>query len=108
MSASAHLESTEATLRVTAGKPASPWLRPLVEEILRDSGCPSSDKKTPVGFIDFDELCERVPLSQRTLRAQIKKRRIPFIKIPGGRRLLFHWASVEKSLVRFQVGGVIE
>lgn len=62
----------------------------------------------PPGFLNFDQLCAAVPLSARTLREEIKKRRIPAIRLPGGRRVLFHFESVEKALLRFQRGGVEE
>ena len=60
----------------------------------------------PPGFVGFDALAAAVPLSARTLREQIKRGQIPTIRLPGGRRLLFHLPSVEKSLLRFQRGGI--
>jgi hypothetical protein len=55
---------------------------------------------------DFSGLMAVVPLSARTLRSEIKKGRIPAIRLPGGRRLLFHLPSVERALLRFQQGGI--
>lgn len=60
----------------------------------------------PPGFISFDALLAAVPLSARTLRAEIRRGRIPAIRLPGGRRFLFHLPSVERALLRFQRGGI--
>jgi hypothetical protein len=60
----------------------------------------------PEGFLDVPGLLARLPISERTLREEIKKRRIPAIRLPGSRRLLFDWPSVQRSLLRFQTGGV--
>lgn len=60
----------------------------------------------PPNFTDFDGLMAAVPLGPRTLREEIKKGRIPTIRLPGGRRLLFHLPSVERALLRFQRGGI--
>jgi len=72
---------------------------------------PPSGKAAPTqppGFIDFRALLIAVPLGERTLREEIKRKRIPAIRMPGGRRLLFHLPSVEKALLRFQEGGIVE
>ena len=68
--------------------------------------CPADKKSLPPGFLDFDGLLAVVPLGARTLRAEIKKGRLPVIRLPGGRRLLFHLPSVEAALIRFQRGGI--
>jgi len=60
----------------------------------------------PPNFTDFTGLLAAVPLSERTLRAEIKRGRIPAIRLPGGRRLIFHIPSVERALLRFQRGGI--
>jgi len=78
---------------------------------VQDPGKPAGDKtltkgNLPAGITDFVGLCAAVPLSERTLREEIKKGRIPAIRLPGGRRLLFHMPSVEKALLRFQRGGI--
>jgi len=67
---------------------------------------PTIKNSLPPGFTDFAGLLAVVPLSERTLRAEIKKGRLPAIRLPGGRRLIFHLISVEKSLLRFQRGGI--
>ncbi len=58
------------------------------------------------GFLDVPALLARLPISERTLREEIKRRRIPVIRLPGSRRLLFDWPSVQRSLLRFQQGGI--
>lgn len=55
------------------------------------------------GFLDFKGLCERVPLSPRTLRSAIKRKQIPHIRLPKSRRLLFSWEAVRLSLLRFSI-----
>ena len=59
----------------------------------------------PPVFLDFKQLCERLPLGERTLREAIKRRQIPFIRLPGARRLLFDWENVRAALLRHQQGG---
>lgn len=69
---------------------------------------PTTKNSPPPGFTDFAGLLAIVPLSERTLRAEIKKGRLPAIRLPGGRRLIFHLASIEKSLLRYQRGGIAQ
>jgi hypothetical protein len=57
------------------------------------------------GFLDFKQLCERLPLGERTLREAIKRRLIPHVRLPGARRLLFDWDNVRAALLRYQQGG---
>lgn len=64
------------------------------------------ERPVPSGLLDLPGLLARVPVSERTLRAEVKKGRIPAIRLPHGRRLLFHWPSVEAALLRHQRGGV--
>jgi hypothetical protein len=76
---------------------------------MQDAGKPTAPStKIPVGFTDFDGLCAVVPLSPRSLRTAIKDGRIPCVRLPGGRRLIFHLPSVEKCLLRFQKNGIPE
>jgi len=59
----------------------------------------------PSGFLDFRGLAEHVPLGERSLRQAVADGHIPSVRLPGGRRLLFHWATVERALLRLQKGG---
>jgi hypothetical protein len=71
------------------------------------TGCPAKQPiLLPPNFTDFTGLLLAVPLGERTLREEIKKGHIPAIRMPGGRRLLFHMPSVERALLRFQRGGI--
>ncbi len=79
------------------------WLRPLVENILREQDIGTAEANR---LIEFPELLRRVPLSERTLREAIKRRQIPHIRLPGARRLLFDWESVRLALTRFEKGGI--
>jgi hypothetical protein len=56
-------------------------------------------------FIDFAELSRQVPLCERSLREAIRRGRIPSIRLPGARRVMFHWDSVQEALLRLQRGG---
>lgn len=55
-------------------------------------------------FIDFTELAKRVPLCERSLREAVRRGKIPSIKLPGARRVMFHWDSVQAALLRMQRG----
>ena len=55
-------------------------------------------------FIDFAELARHVPLCERSLREAIRRGRIPSIRLPGARRVMFHWDSVQSALLRMQRG----
>jgi predicted site-specific integrase-resolvase len=55
------------------------------------------------GFIDERELLRRVPVSRRTMFNWRESGKIPFVHV-GGRRVLFHWPSVEQALLRAQKG----
>jgi predicted site-specific integrase-resolvase len=57
-------------------------------------------------FIDEKELLKRLPVSRRTLFAWRETGKIPCVRLTGGRRVLFHWPSVEAALLRKQNGGV--
>ena len=55
------------------------------------------------GFIDEKQLLARVPVSRRTLYHWRETGKIPYVNL-GGRRVLFHWPSVEQALLRYQRG----
>lgn len=55
-------------------------------------------------FITFAELAQNVPLCERSLREAIRRGRIPSIRLPGARRVMFHWPSVQEALLRMQRG----
>jgi predicted site-specific integrase-resolvase len=54
------------------------------------------------GFINEKQLLARLPVARRTLANWRKMGRIPFVKLPGSRRVLYHWKSVEAALLRMQ------
>ena len=57
---------------------------------------------TPLsGFIDSAEMLRRVPVSGGTLSNWRKSGKIPFVRMTG-RRVLFHWPSVEAAILRMQ------
>jgi predicted DNA-binding transcriptional regulator AlpA len=55
-------------------------------------------------FIDEKQLLARLPISRRTLFNWRTTGKIPCVRL-GGRRILFHWPSVEAALLRYQRGG---
>jgi len=67
----------------------------------------SESDQTPsseTGFIDQKQILARLPISRRTLFNWRTSGKIPCVR-PGGRRILFHWPSVEAALLRHQQGG---
>ena len=56
-------------------------------------------------FIDLKELKRRLPLCERTLREYTRTKKMPSIRLPGSRRFLYHWPSIESWLLRNQIGG---
>ena len=65
---------------------------------------PPEQSTSPPKFIDFAELSRHVPLCERSLREAIRRGRIPSIRLPGARRVIFHWDSVQEALLRLQRG----
>jgi predicted DNA-binding transcriptional regulator AlpA len=61
----------------------------------------------PGGFIDTDEVLRRLPMSRGTLRARMNDPEdgIPYIRLNGGRKIAWHWPSVEAWMLRHQRGG---
>jgi predicted site-specific integrase-resolvase len=53
-------------------------------------------------FLSESELLRRLPVSRRTLTNWRKSGRLPFVKLPGSRRVLCHWPSIAESLLRSQ------
>ena len=52
-------------------------------------------------FITETELLRRLPVSRRTLFGWRTSGKIPFVRV-SGRRIIFHWPSVEAALLRQQ------
>jgi hypothetical protein len=99
------LANTSLQTVTAASTPATEpvWLRPLVEQILREAGGNGS-AATP--FCDFAALVRHLPMyGQRTLRELIKRKIIPSVRPPGSRKLAFHLPSVTSALLRHQQGG---
>lgn len=51
------------------------------------------------------ELLLRLPVSLRSIRNWRAAGKLPYIRL--GRRVLYHWPSVEAALLRHQKGGVL-
>ena len=56
-------------------------------------------------FLDEKQILARLPVSRRTLFNWRTTGKIPYVRL-GGRRVLFHWPSVEAALLRMQKGGL--
>jgi hypothetical protein len=56
------------------------------------------------GFLTLEQLRERLPLSERTIRGLAKKGLLPVVVLPKSRRLLFDWETVRNALLRHQRG----
>ena len=67
-------------------------------------GMPPNQSAPSEIFIEFRELRRRIPLCERSLREAVRCGRIPSIRLPGARRVLFHWNSVQAALLRLQRG----
>ena len=92
---------------------AKPSLQPVRKShratpaIWENAAMNSEPKQTPsseAGFIDEKQLLARLPVSRRTLFNWRMTGKIPCVRL-GGRRILFHWPSVEAALLRHQRGG---
>jgi predicted site-specific integrase-resolvase len=56
------------------------------------------------GFLNESQILPRLGVSRRTLATWRCKGVIPYIRPPGGRRILFDWDSVKAALMRQQQG----
>ena len=62
---------------------------------------PKQTSSSEGGFIDEKQLLAKLPISRRTLFNWRASGKIPCVRL-GGRRILFHWPSVEAALLRYQ------
>jgi predicted DNA-binding transcriptional regulator AlpA len=69
-----------------------------------NSDVPEEGVPNKTCFIDEKQLLARLPISRRTLFNWRTTGKIPCVRL-GGRRILFHWPSVEAALLRNQRGG---
>lgn len=76
----------------------------VVEAEVIDEVRPQPPPGEPGGFIGTDTLLTRVPVSRGTLMSWRKAGKIPWVRLTG-RRVLWHWPSVEQALLRMQRGG---
>jgi hypothetical protein len=79
-------------------------IMPPASSDIRDVGIRAEQNQTSAGeagFIDQKQLLARLPISRRTLFNWRTTGKIPCVRL-GGRRILFHWPSVEAALLRYQ------
>jgi hypothetical protein len=55
-------------------------------------------------FCEEPDILKRLHISRRTLFNWRFSGKLPFVNV-GGRRILYHWPSVEAALLRMQRGG---
>jgi len=85
------------------------FCRCYVARMSKTTACPTgTETALPAnaqdGFISERELRQRLPLSGRTLYSMRTSGRLPFVRLPGSRRVIYHWRSVEAALLRQQRG----
>lgn len=51
------------------------------------------------------EVLQRLRISRRTLATWLTRGLVPAIRMPGSRRLLWHWPTLLHALLRHQRGG---
>ena len=56
-------------------------------------------------FLSFEQLLPKLPVCARSAREWTRTGVLPSIRLPGSRRRLYHWPSVEQALLRRQSGG---
>jgi len=74
------------------------------QTVLPAAAAGAAQTSEPAGFINEAVILGRLPVCRRTLKAWRDAGKIPFAKI--GKRVLYHWPSVEQALLRMQRGGV--
>jgi hypothetical protein len=55
------------------------------------------------GFLDQKQLLARLPVSRRTLY-NLRLSGLPYIRLPGTRKILYDWDSVQSFFLRQQRG----
>ena len=74
-------------------------IKPLSEAA---TGTKLAEAHSPEGsFLSKEQLLTRLPISRGTLDNWRRAGSIPSVKL-SGRRVLFHWPSVEAALLRMQ------
>jgi predicted site-specific integrase-resolvase len=58
----------------------------------------------PTGFQSTSQILPLLGVSRRTFGTWRKRGLIPYVRLPGSRKLLFDWASVRAALLRRQNG----
>jgi hypothetical protein len=71
----------------------------MLNDILQTTDAPASE----AGFINECELQARLKVSRGSIINYRKAGKLPFVKL--GRRVLFHWPTVETALLRQHKGG---
>ncbi|MGO9202442.1 MAG: hypothetical protein ACLQM8_18105 [Limisphaerales bacterium] len=53
------------------------------------------------------DLLQEIPVCRRTLKQWRDAGVLPFVRLPGSRRIIYHRASVEAALLRHERGGAL-
>jgi hypothetical protein len=51
------------------------------------------------------EILKRIPVCRRTIKDWRDAGTLPYVRLPGSRRVIYHWPTVEGALLRHQRGG---
>jgi hypothetical protein len=51
------------------------------------------------------DLLARVPVSRRTVHEWRHAGKLPYVQLPGSRRVIYFWPDVQRALLRHQKGG---
>lgn len=82
----------------------------LAAEVVKSDAASFQVTATPIAaspFTDFPGLIRHLPMyGERTLRALVKRKIIPAVRLPGTRKLGFHLPTVDAALLRYQKGGL--
>ena len=64
------------------------------------------ERKNEFNFLHEADVLQMLKVSRRTLHSWRTRGLIPFIRLPGGRRILYDAPSLRAALLRQQRGGV--
>lgn len=79
--------------------------KPSKRKLLSTELLSTAPQQTIRDIITEAELLKRIPVCRRTLFTWRENGHIPFIRVPGAKKPLYHLESVMSALLRMQRGG---